>query len=125
MALCDELLGARPTRLEGQRVKCTWLTRTFEVLPADADIVTVQRYARAYIMQLLGGILFPDKSGNLTQLFYLLSLRNFRVVGTISWGAATLSYLYRHLCTAALGTPHQIGGCLILLQAISVYFLFV
>ncbi|KAA0057535.1 uncharacterized protein E6C27_scaffold497G00050 [Cucumis melo var. makuwa] len=37
----------------------------FEELPLDADIVSVQRYARAYIMQLIGGFLFANKSNTL------------------------------------------------------------
>ncbi|XP_027362826.1 serine/threonine-protein phosphatase 7 long form homolog [Abrus precatorius] len=46
----------------GLRVDGFPFTDTFGALPHNADEETIIRYTRAYIMILLGGVLFPDKS---------------------------------------------------------------
>ena len=77
--ICHELLGAEPTAQDfnGGRLKLAWLSLRFQDLPDDAEEATVQHYARAYIMQLIGGLVFPDKSQNLVKLVYLSFLRDF------------------------------------------------
>jgi hypothetical protein len=45
-----------------------WLSDIFGVLPDDADDVTVQQYARAYILEMIGGSIFADKSGDKVHL---------------------------------------------------------
>ena len=81
--LCRELLGAEPTAQDfsGGRLKLTWLSLRFQELPDDAEEATVQHYARAYIMQLIGGLVFSDKSQNLVKLMYLPFLRDFNQAG--------------------------------------------
>ncbi|KAK9105730.1 hypothetical protein Scep_022574 [Stephania cephalantha] len=60
----------------------------------DADDEDVQRYARAYILQLLGGTLFADKSNNLVHITYLQFLEDFEAADKINWGSATrLTYI--------------------------------
>ncbi|KAA0043537.1 serine/threonine-protein phosphatase 7 long form-like protein [Cucumis melo var. makuwa] len=49
----------------------------FEELPPDADIVSIQRYARAYIMQLIGGFIFADKSNTLVYCMFSQFLFDF------------------------------------------------
>ncbi|XP_075663432.1 serine/threonine-protein phosphatase 7 long form homolog [Castanea sativa] len=72
---CIDLLGFLPPDrpvgtkkntavLEGPRIKAKWLEEQFRnLLPVDATEVRVQQYARYYILQMLGSILFMDKSG--------------------------------------------------------------
>uniref|UniRef100_A0A2N9IJ12 Aminotransferase-like plant mobile domain-containing protein n=1 Tax=Fagus sylvatica TaxID=28930 RepID=A0A2N9IJ12_FAGSY len=90
--LCGELLGVipPPEKLVGCRLNMTWLSETFGVLPDNADEVTVQRYARAYILEMLGGSVFADTSGDIGAPFML--------------------------CNAAKARTKDIGGALILVQ---------
>ncbi len=48
-----------------------WLQNTFGVLLDDANEVTMQQYARACILELLGGSYFVDKSGEKVHLMFL------------------------------------------------------
>ncbi|KAK9135433.1 hypothetical protein Syun_014763 [Stephania yunnanensis] len=100
----------------GGRIRIRQLSRWFPNLPQDADDVEVQRYARAYILQLLGGTLFADKSNNLVHITYLQFLEDFEAAGQYSWGSATLAHLYRQLCLAANIDGAEIAGPIILLQ---------
>ncbi|XP_072080929.1 protein MAIN-LIKE 1-like [Arachis hypogaea] len=52
----QELLGVIPPPSQVQKfaVNCTWFQETFGECPAGADEETVRRFARAYIMMLLG-----------------------------------------------------------------------
>ncbi|KAK9140170.1 hypothetical protein Scep_009851 [Stephania cephalantha] len=93
------------------------LSRWFPNLPDNANDVEVQRYARAYILQLLGGTLFADKSNNLVHITYLQFLEDFEATGQDDgWGSATLAHLYRQLCLAADIDGAEIAGPVILLQ---------
>ena len=81
--LYAELLGHRPPNrevgaskntavMERPRVKSKWLKERFSSpLPADATEVLVQQYARFYILGMLGGMLFMDKSGEWLLILYL------------------------------------------------------
>jgi hypothetical protein len=116
--LCGELLGVipPPEKLVGCRLNMTWLSETFGVLPDNADEVTVQRYARAYILEMLGGSVFADTSGDMVHLLWLMFLDDFDTAGEYSWGSAALAWLYRQLCNAAKARTKDIGGALILVQ---------
>jgi hypothetical protein len=93
-----------------------WLQDTFGVLPNDANEVTVQRYTRAYILELLGGSYFADKSGKKVHLMFLPFLEDFDAAGWYSWGSAALAWLYRELCRATDPNSCDIAGALILVQ---------
>lgn len=83
--IVEELLGIRSgvdeatqkPYLKGSFLRLMWLRRYFSRLPPDAEDVTLQRFSRAYILALMGSILFPDKSGDNVSLFYLLLLRDW------------------------------------------------
>ncbi|KAG8498178.1 hypothetical protein CXB51_007402 [Gossypium anomalum] len=75
------------------------------------------RYARAYILEIIGGYLMPDLSRNLVHLRWLLKLVDFRAAGELSWGSAMLAKLYKEMCGATLPNKAKIGGCLSLLQS--------
>ena len=81
--LCAELPGHRlPNRqvgagkniavMEGSRVKAKWLEEWFSnPLPTNATEVLVQQYVRFYILGMLGGMLFMDKSSEQVSIMYL------------------------------------------------------
>ena len=81
--LCLQLLGVSPppNKLDESRLNMKWLQDTFGVLPDDANEVTVQRYSRAYILELFGGSYFADKSREKVQLIFLPMLDG--IVGVV------------------------------------------
>jgi hypothetical protein len=93
-----------------------WLQDTFGVLPEDANEVTVQRYTRAYILELLRGSYFVDKFGEKLHLMFLPMLEDFDATGRYSWGSAVLAWLYRELYRATDPDSCDITGALILVQ---------
>ena len=80
---CAEWLGYRPPDRQlggnkniavmgGSRVKAKWLEDRFHnPLPVDAPDALVQKYARFYIVKLLGGTLFMDNGGDWISIMYL------------------------------------------------------
>ncbi|XP_019431301.1 PREDICTED: serine/threonine-protein phosphatase 7 long form homolog, partial [Lupinus angustifolius] len=118
--LCMQLLGVVPAgnELMGQRVKLTWLERTFRDLPDNADDDVIEQQARAFILRMIVGFLMPDTSGNRVHLMYLPFLDDLTETFQYTWGSAVLACLYRGLCRAATTTDQkEIGGCLLLLQS--------
>ena len=116
--LCGELLGRipPPDKLKRARFSMSWFSDVFGVLPDDANDVTVQQYARAYILEMIGGSIFANKSGDKVHLQWLGLLRDFNIAGSYSWGSATLAWLYRELCRATKPNTKDISGALILVQ---------
>ncbi|XP_022149984.1 serine/threonine-protein phosphatase 7 long form homolog [Momordica charantia] len=114
----QQLLGVTPDdrHIRGSRLSLPWLASQFCNLNDDADEETIARYARAYIMQLIGSSLFADKSNNLVHLMFLPLLSDFGVAGRFSWGGACLAWLYRTLCKACRSDSRDIVGPIILLQ---------
>ncbi|CAN1155573.1 Serine/threonine-protein phosphatase 7 long form homolog [Linum perenne] len=99
--ICQELLGATPppTRFTGHQVKIskgsqlklTWLTQTFYELPPHPTPLDIERYARAYMLCLIGGFLFPNKSTRYVHLMWLPLLANFNNAATLNSGSACLA----------------------------------
>ncbi|KAK6149426.1 hypothetical protein DH2020_016951 [Rehmannia glutinosa] len=116
--ICNELLGFRPPPedFDRGRLKIRCLQERFKTLPDGASEDTVKFYARAYILQLLGGQLLSDMSNNKVKLMYLPLLRDFDAAGRLSWGGAVLACLYRALCRASKPETSDICGPLVLLQ---------
>ncbi|XP_057519716.1 serine/threonine-protein phosphatase 7 long form homolog [Amaranthus tricolor] len=113
------VLGVRPPAevTKGSSLRVTWLAQNFSQLPEGADDATVERYARAYLLYLIGAVLFSDKTGNRVQLLYLTLLdAPWEVISGYSWGSAALAYLYRRLCEASQKNVKEIAGPLIILQ---------
>ncbi|XP_052118710.1 serine/threonine-protein phosphatase 7 long form homolog [Arachis duranensis] len=90
---------------------------TFGECPEDADDDTVRRYARAYIMMLLGTQLFADKSGNRIHIRWLPYVARLEELGTYSWGSTVLAWLYRCMCRVANRHVIKLAGPLQLLQS--------
>ena len=93
--LCNELLGAvpGPEHWQGYSMNLHWFIDTFKNLNDYATQDVIVCHARAYIMLLLGGFLFGDKSGFRVHLKWLPLLRDFRRIQSLSWGSAVLAVL--------------------------------
>ncbi|QHN77348.1 uncharacterized protein DS421_19g651880 [Arachis hypogaea] len=91
----QELLGVTPPPSQVQKyvVNYSWFQETFGECPEGADDETVRRYARAYIMMLLGTQLFADKSGNRIHIRWLTYVARLEEMGTYNWGSAVLAWL--------------------------------
>ncbi len=88
----------------------------FEAILEGADEATLLIHARAYILRLIGGSLFNNKSNSHVNLMFLPLLEDMRQVGQCSWGSACLSYLYRELCHGVDLETKDIFGALFILQ---------
>ncbi|MBA0607028.1 hypothetical protein Godav_019396, partial [Gossypium davidsonii] len=73
-AICYDLLGMIPDNIYEVRIEMGWLRDTFLKPGDDSTEVERIRYARAYILEILGGYLMSDKSRNLVHLRWLLKL---------------------------------------------------
>ncbi|RYQ88331.1 hypothetical protein Ahy_B09g095585 isoform A [Arachis hypogaea] len=115
----EELFGELPPpdKRKLYTVHFTWFHEQFRVLPADASEETVRIYARAYIMMLLSTQLFMDKSANRVHLRWLPFVARLDDMGSYSWGAAALAWLYRCMCRVANRNVTNLAGPLQLLQS--------
>ncbi|XP_062208774.1 protein MAIN-LIKE 2-like [Phragmites australis] len=76
-------------------VSSAWLAQNFTECPHDAVEHVVERYARAWLWLLVGGYLFPDRTGNTVSWMYLPLLgKEWENVGLYSWGSATLAFYF-------------------------------
>ncbi|XP_020236127.1 serine/threonine-protein phosphatase 7 long form homolog [Cajanus cajan] len=119
LGLAEELLGVVPpqSEIKGYRVRLSWLVANFGDIADDIDDVHVLvRYARAWILRYLGGVLVPDRSSVYVSLRWLVFLRDFDIIRTYAWGAAVLGYLYWNLCTSTDYKTPTCGGFTLLLQ---------
>ncbi|XP_050254850.1 serine/threonine-protein phosphatase 7 long form homolog [Quercus robur] len=122
-AVCEEFLGFQPItqdqhkELHGQRILIKrLLEQVANPLPPNAEEDELYRYARCYILALLGDTIFMDKSGDRVHLMWVQQLEDLRNPRRYSWGSACLAWLYRELCRASHKETSQIGGCLLLVQ---------
>ncbi|XP_025675724.1 protein MAIN-LIKE 2-like [Arachis hypogaea] len=115
----QELLGVLPPANQIQKfaVNCTWFQETFGECPKGADEETVRRYARAYIMMLLGTRLFAEKSGNRIHIRWLPYVARLEEMGGYSWGSTALAWLYRCMCRVTNKHVVKLAGPLQLLQS--------
>ncbi|XP_019080373.2 serine/threonine-protein phosphatase 7 long form homolog [Vitis vinifera] len=61
--LCYELLGVTPptSEIKGSAISTRWLCHQFSHPPVDLDDATLEQYACAFILELIGSTLFTDK----------------------------------------------------------------
>ncbi|MFQ6657696.1 hypothetical protein Gotur_027267, partial [Gossypium turneri] len=116
-AICCDLLGAILDNIYGGWVEMGWLRNTFLKSGNDSTEVERIRYARAYILEIIGGYMMLDLSRNLIHLRWLLKLVDFRAADELSWGSAVLATLYREMCGGTKPNKAKIEGCLSLLQS--------
>ena len=77
--LFEHLLGFTPESndFKGYRMKLSAVSRYIELPNPNLDEIVFQRQARMYILNLIGGMLFPDLSGNYVPVYYLQFLCDF------------------------------------------------
>lgn len=102
--------------MKGSRLKLIWLKENFSTLCLNSDDETGRCYLRAYILLILGCVLFPDKSHNMVHLMFLRLLDDTDEIDIYSWGGACLAWMYRQLCIATNHEMHDITGSMPLLQ---------
>ena len=73
----------------------SWIQRHFHRCPRDASPLVVERFARAYLWNLLTQVVFPDGTGDTASWMFLDLLRDWDVKW--SWGSAALAFLYRQV----------------------------
>ncbi|KAH1083509.1 hypothetical protein J1N35_023270 [Gossypium stocksii] len=106
--LDPKLISGLIERIKGGRIEMGWLRDTFLEPDDDSTELELIRYARPYILQIIGGYLMPDLSRNLVHLRWLLKLVDFRAAGELSWGSTVLATLYREMCGATFEwTPYD------------------
>ncbi|RYR29933.1 hypothetical protein Ahy_B01g054602 [Arachis hypogaea] len=111
-----EHIAGRLDRLTKWTVKLTWFHNTVcSELEQDTTEERLMRYTRGYIMQLIGGILFPDASDSRVYIRWLSLLVDLNTYGWLSWGSAVLAWLYRQMCHAMEHGQCNLGGCVSLL----------
>ena len=103
------------SEIKGLAISTRWLCHQFSHLLVDLDDTALERYARAFILGLIGSALFTDKKGTHIHMCYLPLLRDLTQTSMYSWGSAVLAHLYRELCRASLDGAIDIAGCVTLL----------
>ncbi|KAL8530157.1 hypothetical protein ACS0TY_007286 [Phlomoides rotata] len=101
--LVARLLGVtyNDTKMEiettrGSSVRLSWMRDRFMGHMTTGE--PYKHYAtRAYMLCVIGCILFTDKSGNRIGTHYLLLLDDLDHACGVAWGTCTLALLYRHL----------------------------
>ncbi|RYQ99349.1 hypothetical protein Ahy_B07g087281 isoform C [Arachis hypogaea] len=83
----------------------TWLKKRVSHISPGADLDTLRKYARCYLMMLIEGFLFTDKSTTLVPLKWLLLL-------AVVLGSALLAHTYHSLYTAIGCDVTDIAGCM-------------
>ncbi|KAK5833207.1 hypothetical protein PVK06_017024 [Gossypium arboreum] len=91
-AICYELLGAILDKINGGRIEMGWLRDTFPKPDNDSTELERIRYARAYILEMIGGYLMLDLSRNLGDAIEQSQNRRLPITTAIM-GTVSLSIL--------------------------------
>ncbi|XP_027363043.1 serine/threonine-protein phosphatase 7 long form homolog [Abrus precatorius] len=111
--IVEDLLGIRPpnSAFMGSSLKLTWLDEHFShVWLHNQNLIQLTRFARAYILRLIGGFMLADHSSSRVPVRYLPLLEDLEITGQYSWGSAALAFLYRELCMSTNIDRSGIGG---------------
>ena len=114
--------GYKTTNVDGERViqssryaiRLQWLHNNYTSLRHNANEEEVKKYTRAFIMEMLGSVMFPDKSADQVPVMYLQFIGDMDT--TYNWGQAVLAFLYRQLYMACHANVKSVAGPLMLLQ---------
>nr|XP_033509903.1 protein MAIN-LIKE 1-like [Nicotiana tomentosiformis] len=104
---------AEETALSGAtRLQLTPVRQHLEAMDVeitdDSPPEVIDRHTRLLMLQMFGGALFPNTSGNLVSLRFLHHLELLYDLPGYSWGAVVLGYLYRQMCRASMGSQRDI-----------------
>ncbi|XP_027364590.1 protein MAIN-LIKE 2-like [Abrus precatorius] len=91
--MVEESLGIRPEHdaFVGSFLKMSWLNQHFThvVMHAHSPL-HITRFAKSYILRLIGGFMLSDHSNSRVSVRYLPLLEDFVVTGEYSWGSAII-----------------------------------
>ncbi|KAL3636120.1 hypothetical protein CASFOL_020667 [Castilleja foliolosa] len=94
-------VGADQNSAEGSVVSVyIWLAKLrnkFYEFPDEADIEVVDRYARAYLLYIIGTIVFPAVHRSQVPIMYLELIANFDEINSYAWGAGMLAHIHQAL----------------------------
>lgn len=79
---------------------------------------TCRHTATAYLLYLIGCVIFPNKTGSRVDVNHLQLLEHLDKVKTYAWGTACLAFLLKEMRTASRQYTAQIGGNVAILQVI-------
>ncbi|KAH1229549.1 Serine/threonine-protein phosphatase 7 long form [Glycine max] len=117
--LFHELLGVMSddAAIDGNSIKLSWLSSHFaNIHDFTGNQEGLERFARAWILRFIGGVIFVDKNSKRVHLKYLQFLKDLRECNSYAWGAAVLGNLYREMCIATDYNTESIGGFTLLIQ---------
>jgi len=100
----------------GYKLSMSTLFRIFKDVSDEWTEREIRHAVRAYIIFLLGNILFADKSKSHVPMCLLDTLKDLSEMNTYSWGSAALAFLYRQLGLASRTGVKQIASYLCLLE---------
>ncbi|CAI0384343.1 unnamed protein product, partial [Linum tenue] len=105
------------------QVSITWLTKYFRdhyeshPLTEESPEDDKERYARIYLIGMIGGVFFSKKSSNLLSCGWLrIILGSWEEMGEYSWASACLANIYHNLCNASLKAVREVGGAMFIVQ---------
>ncbi|KAL9667392.1 hypothetical protein QQ045_001749 [Rhodiola kirilowii] len=116
--VCQRLLGVYPDcdSKSPSIAKRSWFTNHLRVISADADEEMLKKYAKAYLLYLIGITLFSDKSSNTFPLCFLPLLEDLDRICNYSWRSAVLACLYSNMCSACKIRHRGLAGAPLILQ---------
>nr|XP_017256075.1 PREDICTED: serine/threonine-protein phosphatase 7 long form homolog [Daucus carota subsp. sativus] len=97
-------------------IKFTWLYQRYGRAGVEGDPERIAIHTQAYLMLVVGAVLFPTRSRSVVHPRYIGLLRDISQIHTYSWGSGVLAYLYRALGMAVRKDNTHIAGCMLLLQ---------
>ncbi|XP_028104430.1 protein MAINTENANCE OF MERISTEMS-like isoform X1 [Camellia sinensis] len=108
------LLGEVPPLACPGFVRYSWFKVQFRVQPAlveEAPMTqeAVERYARGFLMFLLGTTIFADRA-NTVPLYLLSALVDITRILRFDWGGAALATLYEYMSSASRCSGQLLGG---------------
>ena len=106
--------GVPTVRFSKYAIRLRWLRGEYTSLHPRSNEAEIKKYTRAFVMDMLGSVMFPDKSDDKVPVMYLQFLGDMET--RYNWGQAILAFLYRQLYLASHVHVKSIAGPLMLLQ---------
>lgn len=97
--MCSKYLGENGCITDGSEVCFSWLKEHFEKVPEEAEENSpkILPFVGAFLMYILGSVVFPTKSGDTVSVHYLPLLQNMDEMDKYAWGASQLMHLHKSL----------------------------
>ncbi|CAI0434394.1 unnamed protein product [Linum tenue] len=105
------------------QVSITWLTKYFRdhyeshPLTEESPEDEKERYARVYLIGMIGGFFFSKKSSNLLSCGWLrIIFGSWEEMGEYSWASACLAMIYHNLYNASLKAVREVGSAMFIVE---------